>query len=35
MSEPEREDLTHLDASGHAHMVDVLAKEVTRRKAVA
>ncbi len=35
MSEPERDNLTHLDASGHAHMVDVLAKDITRRKAVA
>ncbi|AKR49215.1 MULTISPECIES: cyclic pyranopterin monophosphate synthase MoaC [Acetobacter] len=27
--------LTHLDAAGHAHMVDVSAKAATRRKAVA
>jgi cyclic pyranopterin phosphate synthase len=35
MNESERKNLTHLDASGNAHMVDVLAKEITRRKAVA
>lgn len=28
-------DLTHLDAEGHAHMVDVGAKDVTQREAVA
>jgi cyclic pyranopterin phosphate synthase len=28
-------DLTHLDAAGHAHMVDVGAKEATQREAVA
>ena len=28
-------ELTHLDAAGHAHMVDVGAKEVTQREAVA
>lgn len=28
-------DLTHLDSSGAAHMVDVAAKPVTRRQAVA
>ena len=28
-------ELSHLDSSGQAHMVDVLAKEVTRRRAVA
>lgn len=28
-------ELTHLDAAGHAHMVDVGAKEVTQRQAVA
>lgn len=32
MSEPR---LTHLDAAGHAHMVDVSAKEVTARTATA
>lgn len=31
----ENSALTHLDASGEAHMVDVSAKEVTVRKAVA
>lgn len=28
-------ELTHLDAEGHAHMVDVGEKDVTRREAVA
>src|SRR5260221_11653203 len=28
-------ELTHLDAEGHAHMVDVGEKHVTRREAVA
>ena len=28
-------ELTHLDAQGHAHMVDVGEKDVTRREAVA
>jgi cyclic pyranopterin phosphate synthase len=28
-------ELTHLDAEGHAHMVDVGAKDATRREAVA
>jgi cyclic pyranopterin monophosphate synthase len=28
-------ELTHLDASGHAHMVDVGSKEVTQREATA
>ena len=31
----EHPELTHLDSSGQAHMVDVLAKEITRRRAVA
>ena len=35
MDTPESKDLTHLDASGNAHMVDVLAKDVTHRRAVA
>ena len=29
------EDLTHVDASGHARMVDVTAKEITSRSATA
>ena len=28
-------ELTHLDAEGHAHMVDVGEKDVTQREAVA
>jgi len=28
-------ELTHLDAAGHAHMVDVGAKEATQREAIA
>src|SRR5690349_15361903 len=28
-------ELTHLDAEGHAHMVDVGEKDITRREAVA
>ena len=35
MATSEPKNLTHLDASGHAHMVDVLGKDVTRRRAVA
>ena len=35
MSTSEPKNLTHLDDSGHAHMVDVLGKDVTRRRAVA
>ncbi len=35
MGTSEPKGLTHLDASGNAHMVDVLAKEVTHRRAVA
>ena len=35
MTGSEHPELTHLDSSGKAHMVDVLAKEVTRRRAVA
>lgn len=31
----EERGLTHIDASGHAHMVDVSAKPWTRRRAVA
>ena len=32
---PSHDDLTHFDAQGHAHMVDVSAKLVTARVAVA
>ena len=32
---PDGEELTHLDARGHARMVDVAAKEITVRTAVA
>ena len=35
MAGSEHPELTHLDSSGQAHMVDVLAKEITRRRAVA
>ena len=35
MAGAEHPELTHLDSSGQAHMVDVLAKEITRRRAVA
>ena len=35
MNEREAVDLTHLDSSGQAHMVDVLGKDPTRRRAVA
>ena len=35
MAGSEHPELTHLDPSGQAHMVDVLAKEITRRRAVA
>ncbi|MEW6268404.1 MAG: cyclic pyranopterin monophosphate synthase MoaC [Thermodesulfobacteriota bacterium] len=35
MAERERKGLTHVDASGHARMVDVGDKEVTQRIAVA
>ena len=35
MGTSEPKNLTHLDASGHAHMVDVLGKDVSRRRAVA
>ena len=35
MNETGGPELTHLDAAGHAHMVDVLSKEKTRRRAVA
>ena len=35
MATSEPKNLTHLDASGHAHMVDVLGKDVTHRRAVA
>lgn len=31
----DRPTLTHLDSAGHAHMVDVGAKAITRREAVA
>lgn len=34
MAEFEESELTHLDSSGQAHMVDVLGKEITRRRAV-
>mgnify|MGYP000196174490 CR=1 FL=1 len=33
MSDPSPNTLTHLDADGHAHMVDVSAKSDTRRVA--
>jgi len=32
---PQSSDFTHFDASGQAHMVDVGAKEITRRVAIA
>lgn len=35
MTGSEHSELTHLDASGKAHMVDVLDKEITRRRAIA
>ena len=35
MSEADAVELTHLDSSGQAHMVDVLGKEPTRRRALA
>ena len=35
MAGSEHPELTHLDSSGQVHMVDVLAKEITRRRAVA
>lgn len=35
MSKADAVELTHLDSSGQAHMVDVLAKEPTRRRALA
>jgi cyclic pyranopterin monophosphate synthase len=35
VARPDEEPLTHLDASGHARMVDVGDKEVTSRTAVA
>ena len=35
MSEADAAGLTHLDSSGQARMVDVLAKEPTRRRALA
>ena len=35
MNETDGPELTHLDTAGHAHMVDVLSKEKTRRRAVA
>ena len=35
MSEADSSGLTHLDSSGRARMVDVLAKEPTRRRATA
>ena len=35
MAGSEHPELTHLDSSRQAHMVDVLAKEITRRRAVA
>jgi len=35
MSEADAAELTHLDSSGQARMVDVLAKEPTRRRALA
>ena len=35
MAGSEHPVLTHLNSSGQAHMVDVLAKEITRRRAVA
>jgi cyclic pyranopterin phosphate synthase len=35
MTGSEHSELTHLDASGKAHMVDVLDKDVTRRRAIA
>jgi cyclic pyranopterin phosphate synthase len=34
-SDPEKAGLTHLDAEGHARMVDVGGKDVTHRRAVA
>ena len=34
MAESKEPALTHLDSSGQAHMVDVLGKEMTRRRAV-
>ena len=35
MNKGDAVELTHLDSSGQAHMVDVLAKEPTRRRALA
>ncbi len=35
MTGSEHSELTHLDASGKAHMVDVLDKEISRRRAIA
>lgn len=34
-SDPERDELTHLNPAGEAHMVDVGAKDVTSRRATA
>lgn len=35
MTDPSPKTLTHLNADGHAHMVDVAAKAETKRRAVA